>query len=139
MSQRHLIGFDRRLDLDWLDYVAALTAEGNEPDDVRRCLFSFLDGKLAGSNRTDSACGKAVRLLSRIWVNVDPQVVGLRDQALEQLSSASAPERLALHWALCLGSFRFFGDIATHVGRLTALQGSLSSSQVLRRLYEQWG
>jgi hypothetical protein len=139
MSSRKLIGFDRRLDLDWLDHVAALTAEGKQASDVRQGLFSFLDGKLAGSDRTDSACGKAVRLLSRIWVNVNPEVVGLRDQALEQLPAASVAERLALHWALSLAGFEFFGDVATHAGRLTALQGSFSLGQVLRRVYEDWG
>jgi hypothetical protein len=139
MSSRKQIGFDRRLDLDWLDQVAALMAECDEPNDVRQGLISFLHGKLAGSDRTDSSCGKAVRLLSRSWVNVNPEVEGLRERALRLLPTATVRERLAIHWSLCLAGFEFFGDVSTHAGRLAALQGSFSLGQVLRRVYEDWG
>jgi hypothetical protein len=139
MKNRNQIGFDRRLNLDWLDYVAALTNERKEPNEVRQDLVTFLDGKLAGADRSDSACGKAVRLLSRIWVNVNPEVVGLRDQALKLLPTASVDERLAIHWSLCLAGFEFFGDVASHAGRLAVLQGTFSLGQVLRRVYEDWG
>ena len=139
MNARKQIGFDRRLELDWLEQAAKLTVEEKGSDYVRRNLLTFLDGKVAGCDRTDSACGKAVRLLSRIWLNVYPDVVDLRDRSIEVFPQISVKERLVLHWALCLAGFRFFGDVASYAGRLLHLQGSFTTFQIMRRLQEEWG
>ena len=139
MNENARVAFDRRIDIEWLDYVASLSSGGLSSKEVKQMLISFLGTKLSGPDRPDSACGKAVRLLLRIWVNVDTQVIGLRDRALKILPESTADERLALHWALCLGGFHFFGDVASNAGRLLNLQGTISTHQMMRRIYEKWG
>ena len=139
MSSRAPIGFDRRLDLEWLDAVAAYVAAGDDPKTTRAKLYEVLDGKLAGGSKDGTACYKTVNVLSKTWSTVPDELVGLRNQALILLPTVSAPERSALHWAMLLAGYRYFGDIAEITGRLLSLQASVTLSQVTRRVRETWG
>ncbi len=133
------IGLDRRLDLEWLDAVAAQVAAGHDVAATRAKLFEVLDGKVAGGSKPGTACHKTVGVLSRTWVNVPAELVAFRDHAAKLLPSLSPRERLALHWAMLLAGYRFFGDVAENAGRLLLLQGSLTLSQLTRRMRETWG
>jgi hypothetical protein len=42
------IGFDRRIDVEWLDAAAGRIAAGASPADVREFLWSLLDGVVGG-------------------------------------------------------------------------------------------
>ncbi len=139
MTNRSNISFDRFIKIEWLDNTARLSSEDLDPKVIREELTRFLSDKLAGPERKDSACGKAVRLLLRIWVNVNSDMISLRDRGVKLLPSTNADERRALYFMLSLGSFPFFGDVAMHLGRLMDLHGTASTSQVTRRLFEQWG
>ena len=139
MSNRAVIGFDRRLDIEWLDAVAAYVAAGHNPKTTREKLYEILDGKLAGGNKDGSACYKTVNVLSKTWSTVSEDLVPLRDQALTLLPTLSPSERIALHWTMLLAGYRFFGDIADITGRLLSLQGSLTQLQLTRRMRESWG
>jgi hypothetical protein len=99
MSGRTSIGFDRRVDAEWLDAVAQQVASGVKGSDLRAYTFALLDGVVAGGTKHGTAAQKTVTVLTRTWANVTPEVVGLRDCAAVLLSSLSATERVALHWA----------------------------------------
>jgi hypothetical protein len=139
MSGRTSIGFDRRVDAEWLDAIAQQVATGMNGSELRAFAFALMDGVVAGGTKHGTAAQKTVTVLTRTWANVNPEVIGLRDRAIGLLPSLSRQERVGLHWAMAMAGYRFFGDLAGVCGRMLELQGDLNLDQVTRRLRESWG
>ena len=139
MSRSHAIRMDRRIDLEWLDAVAAQVAAGEDEASIRARLFDLLDEKVIGGNRSGTACHKTVGVLCGIWLNVSQEVMPFRDHAIVALPVVSPRERLALHWAMLVAGYPFFAGIVQSAGRLLSLQGNLALSQLTRRMRERWG
>jgi hypothetical protein len=137
-TARRTIGFDRQVHLEWLDVLAHRLADGASAKEAREVLWGLLDGVVAGET-LQSARGKTLTVVSRIWLTVPPGVSPMRDSALSLIRYASAEERLGIHWALMSAAYPFFVDLASNIGKLIALNGELSLSQVTRRLVEVWG
>jgi len=97
-EERTTIGFDRRINIEWLDAAAGRAAAGNAPADVRAFLWDLLHGVVAGDT-AHSARGKTLTVLMRIWVTVPPFAEPLHADAVKHVYSASSEERLAIHWA----------------------------------------
>jgi hypothetical protein len=138
VGQRTTIGFDRRIDVEWLDAAAGRIASGHSPADVREFLWGLLDGVVSG-HTVHSARGKTLTVLMRIWVTVPSVAEPLRNAAIKRINLASAEERLALHWAMSVACYPIFADVAAHAGKLLALHGQASLSQIVRRMTETWG
>jgi hypothetical protein len=138
MNRRGTLGFDRRIDLGWLDAAAAQAAAGVPSDEMRANLWSLLDGTVSG-DKTNSARGKTVTVLNHIWGTVPRSAASLQKRALAQLEGSTTDERLALHWAMMVGTYPVFTDTATAAGRLLALQGSFTLAHLIRRLVGVWG
>jgi len=139
MSGRNSIGFDRRVDSEWLDAIAQQVANGMTGADLREYAFDLMEGVVSGGRKHGTAAQKTVTVLTRTWANVNPEVVGLRERAVELLPSLSPQERIGLHWTMAIAGYRFFGDVASTAGRLLQLQGDLNLDQATRRLREAWG
>jgi hypothetical protein len=135
---RTTIGFDRKIEIEWLDAVVGWVATGQAPEDVRKFLWAFLEGVVAGDS-VHSGRGKTLTVLSRIWVIVPEQAKPLREAALQCVASVTGEERVAIHWAMAIGTYPFFCDVAASVGKLLALNGQANLSQVGRRMTESWG
>jgi hypothetical protein len=138
LPPRAIIGFDRMVAIEWLDAAAGRLAMGQSEESVRRYLWSLL-GDVVSGETVHSARGKTLTVLARIWLTVPVQATPLRDQALRCIPAVTTEERIALHWAMSVASYPFFFDVAQNVGKLLALHGSASSSQVARRMIETWG
>jgi len=136
MSRRRTLGFDRKLELDWLDAAASVAAQDVGIALARKQLFAVLEGRVAGDS-PHSGRGKTVTVLSRVWLN--PGATGMRARALEAFESATPGQRLAIHWAMCAATHPIFVDVAATVGRLLRVQGEVALSQVTRRVAEGWG
>ncbi len=137
-TDKTIIGFDRKIEIEWLDTVAGCVATGQAPADIRNFLWTFLEGVVAGDS-VHSGRGKTLTVLSRIWVIVPEQALPLRKAALQCIGSATNEERVAIHWAMAMGTYPFFCDVAASVGKLLALNGEANLSQVGRRMTESWG
>ena len=132
------IGFDRKIDIEWLDAVAGRIAAGQTPDEIRRFVWSLLEGAVAGDS-AHSGRGKTLTVLSRIWIIVPGQAKPLREDALRCIASATGEQRPAIHWAMTIGTYPFFFDVATNVGKLLAINGKANLSQIDRKMTETWG
>jgi hypothetical protein len=135
---RKVLGFDRPLELEWLDAVADRVALGGSTEEVRAFAHRLLDGVVSGTT-FNSNRGKTVTVLCHIWSSVPDNCVELRDRAAEALREASKESRLAIHWAMMVATYHFFGDLAEHTGRLLRLQGNANLIQLTRRMQEGWG
>ena len=67
-TQRATIGFDRKIDLTWLDAAAGRLATGESVADVRAFLWSLLDGVVPGEDNAQ-----------RAWQNADGPDAHLAD------------------------------------------------------------
>jgi hypothetical protein len=132
------IGFDRKIEIEWLDAVAGRVAAGDSPDEIRTFLWNFLDGVVAG-NSVHSGRGKTLTVLSRIWVTVPARAKPLREAALRCIASVTPEQRVAIHWAMAIGTYPFFCDVAGNVGKLLALNEQVNLPQLGRRMTETWG
>ena len=139
LPARRIIGFDRRIRLEWLDAAADGAAAGLVPADLRSSLFRRLEGEVAGGGTAHQARGKTATVLLHVWARVPAAVAPLRDDACALLAGRSGRDRLPLHWGLCLAGYPFFGDVAAAAGRLLALQRTASLARIVRRVTETWG
>lgn len=135
---RKVLGFDRPLEIEWLDAVADRVALGASTEEVRAFAHRLLDGVVSGTT-FNSNRGKTVTVLCHIWSSVPEDCEALRDRAARALQESSKEARLAIHWAMMIATYQFFGDLAEHTGRLLNLQGNANLVQLTRRMQEGWG
>jgi len=135
---RKIIGFDRRIHLEWVEATAEWKAQGLTIKTIRTNLYNLLEGHVS-SKVQDGAIRKTFTVLSHIWLTVSDDLVPLRDDGLFLLLKVRRSERIALHWGMCMATYPFFSEVAGQVGRLNRLQGKFTLHQVRRRTIEKWG
>lgn len=138
MPDRTKIGFDRTIRAEWLDAAAARMSAGDSAEAARKFLWDFLEDVEPGTTN-NSARGKTLTVLTRIWLMVPDEAQILRNSALKALTLVDSKNRLAIHWAMVIATHPFFFDVATNVGKLLVLHGQANRSQIKRRMTESWG
>ncbi len=102
---------------------------------IREALHLYLADKVSvHSISPDNNRDKAVGILSKIWSSVPPNVVELRDDALELYGEISNSERIVLHWGMASAVYPFVFLVAETVGRLLRFQETFTLSQVRERV-----
>jgi hypothetical protein len=138
MAARKTIGFDRDIQLEWLDATATWASQGLSIDETRSNLDHMLEGKVKRSGQR-SARDKTMTVLLHVWVQVPDSLTALRDEGLRMLPKRTKKERLALHWGMCIATYPFFRDVVAVIGRLHGLQGTVALTHITRRTTEAWG
>ena len=137
-NDQRTIGLDRPVRLEWLDAVAGRLASGDSPKAARQYAWSLLEGVVAGET-AQTARGKTLTVLGRVWLTPPAPAASLRDSALIRIAQASAEERLAIHWAMLCATYPFFVDVSSLIGKSLGLHGEVALSQLMRRLVDVWG
>lgn len=134
------IGYNRQVELEWLDFTASLIASGETPQSIKSSLDEYLKDRLSiGSDAVRGSRGKTISILLSIWVTVPKHLTRLRDDALLLMRHLSASEHLALHWGMTMTAYPFFGVVAETAGRMLNLQGTVSSLTLKSRMREIYG
>jgi len=130
-----IVGFDRKIKKEWLDALADQAARGEDVPALRRYLHKLLKE----DHPAETARGKTVTVLMRIWVHVPEEHQPIRAQAFDLLKKIRSSDRIWLHWGMCMLAYPLFRGTATATGRLLKLQDEFTLVQLQRRLIDVWG
>ena len=134
------VGFSQRVRLEWLEQTASYVLAGMTEAEITQSLRDLLQDKMSvGGNAQRGNREKTITILRRIWLPADDGHEGLRQRALVLLQARPKDEHLVLHWGMAAAVYPFWGSVADAVGRLVALQGTVTSGQIQRRLREIYG
>ena len=135
-----MIGFNRRVDLEWLGYTVRLLAGGHDKKRIHEELSEFLSTKLSiSSSAKRGSREKTITLLLKTWVHVRAEIKPLRDDGLQLLERLPTSQFVAVHWGMTMAAYPFWGEVAAVTGRLLRLQGSVAAIQIQRRVREIYG
>lgn len=129
------IGFDRRLNLRWLDAAASGIHNGKTVKEVASGLQRILTREVRGAE----ARRKTITVLMHIWGGADARASDLRNRASGIFPKLNEGERLWLHWGMSVVTYPFFHDVASVLGKLLRLQGDFRLSHLTRRISETCG
>ncbi len=123
------IGFDRFIKQSWATTALDARAGQASVDDLAALLER--DGLSVAARK------KIRTVLNRLWLDPRAETAGFVDRGIA-LYQAGAPA-VVLHWGVSIATYPFFAHVAGLVGRLTAIQGDCSASEVQRRMSERYG
>lgn len=130
------IGFNRRLQLNWLDAAAAFCLETSDPAEIRARLEPVVSQELAGAE----ARRKTIDILLNIWLKSGESQPGLRNQALDWFRTTANPgDRLWLHYGLTLLYYSYFWECTGIIGQLSRIEPTITTKMVLNRLAGRLG
>ena len=132
---RKFIGFSQKIKRVWLDAFLDKLVETTDQAELRLFLDKHLKDELPGKESR----AKTAAIILRIWSNIPPERLAIRDRAVALLPQISGQERIWLHWGMAALAYPFFRDTTEVVGRLLALQDDFTSSQVQGRMITAWG
>lgn len=131
-----MVGFDRRIRLEWLDEVAFHYYKSRDQRETASHMKQYLLQYSSGAE----ARRKFYDILKRVWVDVPPQHEVVRNKALELfIESNASTDRLAVHWGMILITYPFFCDVADSIGQSVAIQDEVPLSNIYKKTVENWG
>ena len=125
------IGFDRFIQLDWAAKALDIRAGQARPDE--------LDALLDAAELSVAAKKKTRTVLNRLWLEPRPDLLNYSERGIAIRTRYPTIQAAALCWGMAVAAYPFFGKVAELVGRLSAIQGDCTSSELHRRMSESYG
>ena len=139
-SRLNQVGFSQRVRLEWFEATSSLVLAGTDDSTICETLRKMLEDKLSiGRDAKRGSREKVITILMKVWVRPPGDFIGLRNAGLSLLRRLSPEHHLAIHWGMVMAVYPFWASVASHVGRLLKLQGTVSHRQVRRRIVEKYG
>ena len=123
-----LIGFDRFVRWDWVEYAFELAYQNQPLSRLKEYIYAEISGR-------DSA-RKTYNMLANLWFENYPNTKDFRERAFALFPDLSDREHLVLHWGMALVNFPFFYQTVTTIGRLIRLQGEFQTQEIRTRVNE---
>lgn len=140
MSSIPQVGFSQRVRVEWLQETALLILAGGSRKDVTESLAERLKDKVSvGGVAERGNREKIISILLRTWLPDTSQLNPFRMDGLELLSKGATEQVVVIHWGMVSATYPFWANVGEQVGRLLALQGTVSALQIQRRMRELLG
>jgi hypothetical protein len=140
MRRGQQIGFAQRVKLAWLEQVASLALTGKPTDEVWEELTAYLVGEISTGSAAKRGSREKVRtVLTQVWLDGPRQLREMRNDGLLLLRSLPPKDHLAVHWGMTMAVYPFCSTVAATIGKLASLQGDIQTTQIQRRMQEQFG
>ena len=134
------IGIDRLVRLMWLDKTASLCLADNDAEAIGAILkMDLRDHFQTDQSTVRGSIDKSITVLLKVWVRVPAELQPLQSSGLDLLKRLPRTDHVAVHWGMIMAVYPFWANVATQVGRLLRLQGSVSAAHVQRRVRERYG
>jgi hypothetical protein len=139
-SRIQQIGIDRIVRLEWLEKAAQLAQAEIPKVMAKQNLLETLAISFPTSDPSvRGSLSKTVTILMNVWLSGPKELADLKKAGLELLRIKSEGDRLAIHWAMLIATYPFWGAVSHQTGRLLRLQETITAEQVQRRICEQYG
>jgi hypothetical protein len=131
---KYLVGFDRFISIEWANFALELTARRDSPSEKVSVLKDYLSLSISGK----VAVRKTANLLTRLWLEPDDVLDQFRNNALLLAVYTKRSDYVFFHWGMTLMVFPLFQETCLQIGRLTALQTSISRQAIKSRVSEKY-
>jgi hypothetical protein len=121
---------DRFIAAEWMELAASIVRGEMSPDGLHERIELS-----AGSPRVQTM---TLSILNRMWFPKEEAAKEIVNSAA-RLATLGAGERAAAFVTVAIMAYPYFRQVTEHVGRLLRLQGSCSSGEVHRRMFELHG
>lgn len=130
-----LVGFERYVELDWLDQTARWVIDGKPVKEVHDLIDEYLGSSINGA----TSKRKTKNVLSGAWVKSNAINEVFKAQAKQMFTDSTKEEKLAIHYGLFVASYPFFLSLSKILGRLFKLQDEITNAEFYRRVIETVG
>ena len=134
-SAKPFVGFDRYVEMAWMDYAAQLAVDGHKLSEANELLECHLSSVISG----ETSRRKTKNILTATWIKSDQDVRKFKREAASLFASASVTDCLAIHYGMCVATYPFFLSLGKVLGRLFKLQDEISNAEFYRRVIESIG
>jgi len=131
---QYLVGFDRFVALEWANYAFELSSCKDSQVAKVSQLKSWLSLRVSGKDATR----KTANVLTRLWLDENPDVAYFHDEAVKLRFDAKKSDFIFFHWGMALLAFPFFLETCTQIGRLILLQSKFARREVQVRMAEKY-
>jgi len=129
------IGFDRRVEPLWLNFIVEMLKEGKSEEDIRKLLREKLTLHIKGAE----AVNKTVTVMMRLFFSLPEALRDIFFKGFSLSYGVEEEERIWIYWGLLLLRYPFVKDVADITGRFLEFQGSVSTKEIQEKILNTWG